>query len=194
MKFRVKKICLTRWGTSNRALQNLVWFFSVQLLRWSRGTLFGGSCQIWILKHPPSYWLLWDGGILRWGCGFRLWGRGGNWRWFFCLLGDCLNHWTVGREVQCHSHFLDVFSIPLHPQKDGWGCVGQCELRNPAGAVPQAEELTSELKLHLWDHFTNLQNLKKCAWCTSKPCKRLGYNIAVWLMCVCILCIQTVKR
>lgn len=49
-------------------------------------------------------------------------------------------------------------SLFILRKKAGYG------LGNPAGAVPRVEDLTSELKLHLSDCFTNHQNLKKCAW------------------------------
>lgn len=136
IKFRVKKMCLTKWDTSNRALQNLVWLFPVQQPGWSRGTVWGGLCQIRILEYPPSYWVLWDGGHLRWGCVFRLWGPAGNWRWVSCVLGDDWNHWTVGWEAWYHSSFSDAFSIPLYPQKEGWVWAGESSRSCPLSRGP----------------------------------------------------------
>lgn len=51
-------------------------------------------------------------------------------------------------------------------------------LGNSAGALPQAGEQFSELKLYLLSHFPNLQNVKKCTG-TSKAHKCLCYGIAV---------------
>lgn len=89
------------------------------------------------------------------------WSRGGNWRWVSCLLGDCLSHWTVGWEARYHSSVSDVFSIPSWSSKRRLGVYGVGSL---AGAVSQAEELTSEPKLHLSGHFSSIKTLKECAW------------------------------
>ena len=38
------------------------------------------------------------------------------------------------REARYHSHFSDVLSVSLHPQKEGWGVQGGVGLGNPPGA------------------------------------------------------------
>lgn len=78
------------------------------------------------------------------GCGFRLWSRRG-------FPASQERTWITGLQGErgmVSLHFL-VVSIPIHPQKEGWGC---------AGAVHQTQvNITNEPKPHFSDHFTNLQ-------------------------------------
>lgn len=220
IKFRVKKMCLTRWDTSNRALQNLVCLFPVQLPSWSMGTILGGSCQIWILEYSPSYWVFWNGGHLWWPTYFTL-GKITKYTWVKMPTHITVQLWWIfmpggininrraGKRRQATMGFGHAFGgvgsgseaeegaeggfpaswevawiaglwhergmIPFpflrrvfHPSsssKRGLRCVAWGGLGESSRSCSSAEiSITIELKLHLSDHFTNLQNLKKCAW------------------------------
>lgn len=136
---------LTRRDTSDRALQDLVWWLPAQLPCWSRATLSRGSCQIWILENSPSYWVLWDmwvikGGSVDSGSEAEAGTEGGfpdSWEiaWITGLWDG--RHDTVAVSQMCFPS----------PQKEGWGCAGW------GGLVGSAEELASGLKLRLLDHF-----------------------------------------
>lgn len=65
--------------------------------------------------------LLWDSGVLL-GVWVQALGQRRELKVGFLPPGKLLELLCCGiREARHHSHFSDVFSTPVHPQKEGWG-------------------------------------------------------------------------
>lgn len=79
----------------------------------------------------------------------------------------------------------------FHPSWSSKRRLGVYGVGNLAGAVPQAEELTSELKQHRSDHLSSIKNLQECAW-YQQSTQGPGCSVALWLMCMCMPRIHTV--